>query len=156
MKNELFPIIKNVKKVWGAEFHLHNTTDFCTKILTLNQGCCCSIHWHKIKRELFVMQTGQMLVEIWDRLPEDYNLKCTNKLRHILPQRFVLSAVNLEPQHGVNYIFIPPYTPHRFTGLSAYGASFVECSTQDFETDSYRATLSQGAENRLELNNDCS
>ena len=138
MSNLLFPPLKTVDKVWGWESHLKNDEDFCVKILGVELGCCCSVHWHKSKSEMFVMQQGRMLVEVWDKLLSSYSHYDESLLLLVKPKRFVLDA------ETTDHIMINPFTPHRFTGLTKYPALFIECSTKDHPDDSYRAIRSMG------------
>lgn len=137
MKSDmLFPRIRDVSKLWGWEEHLKNDDAFCVKILGVNQGCSCSIHWHVEKSEMFVMKRGKMLVEVWDRLPEDYSNSDVMRLLKHHPQRFILEE---DGNLNTGHIMIATRVPHRFTGLSDEAAMFVECSTFDSPDDSYRA-----------------
>ena len=108
--------LKVVNKVWGREYWLENQ-EYCGKLLVLNGGYRCSIHYHKDKKETFFVISGFMLLEIGDK-----------------KEPIVLETGS--------YITINPYTKHRFTGLCGV-TEFIEFSTTHSETDSYRDTQSE-------------
>jgi mannose-6-phosphate isomerase-like protein (cupin superfamily) len=106
--------IKKVDKVWGSEEWIANTDKYCGKILNLNKGYRCSLHYHKNKDETFYILDGEVLIELGD---ERKMLKKGDSIR-VLP--------------GVK---------HRFTGLKK--SKIIEFSTHHEETDSYRDTQSE-------------
>jgi len=59
--NTMFPTI--VKKDWGWEFWIHNDK-ICYKILVLNAGWECSLHYHQLKCEVFTVMQGSMYLEL--------------------------------------------------------------------------------------------
>lgn len=95
-------------KVWGEEHWIVNTV-YCGKKLILRKGFRCSIHWHKIKDEVFYVATGCVLMEV------------NGKSTVLLPG---------DKQH------IAIGVRHRFTGLE--DSEIFEFSTQHIEEDSYR------------------
>jgi quercetin dioxygenase-like cupin family protein len=101
------------KKVWGSEEWIANTDQYCGKILNLNKGYRCSIHYHKIKDETFYISEGKVLMEVGNELK-------------------IMKA-------GESQRIIPG-TKHRFTGLE--DSVIVEFSTHHEEGDSYRDTES--------------
>ena len=100
--------MKHVYKKWGYEKWLFNRT-YCVKLLTIKKSYRCSLHYHKIKDELFYIVSGLVLIELGQK-------KQTMK-----PGQFVR---------------IPPGKKHRFTGKK--NSLMIECSTHHFENDSYR------------------
>src|SRR5579885_1468124 len=102
------PNTKIVPKVWGAEYHLENL-DYCCKLLALNKGYCCSLHYHKLKTETFFILSGHVQLEV----AESSYLMIPGDRQRIYP--------------GVE---------HRFTGLT--DALILEVSTHDEPSDSYR------------------
>jgi len=60
--------MKTVDKDWGRELWIVNNDKYCGKILELNKGYRCSIHYHKIKDETFYILEGRVLMEIWDEV----------------------------------------------------------------------------------------
>jgi len=134
-----------VKKVWGKELIYKNDENYCVKLLFVEQGKCCSIHFHKDKTESFLARTGQVLLEVWEQLPEDYTEKDVNELARQKPQKRLI----LEPHSDLkvsqnSFITIEPRVPHRFYGLSMNDNTFFEASTLDKKNDSYRAIESMG------------
>lgn len=104
---------KYVEKVWGSELWIANNELYCGKILNLKKGYQCSIHKHKLKDETFYILEGTVLMEV-------ENIKNTMKAGET--------------------VRIKPDTYHRFTGLE--DSKIIEISTQHFDEDSYRKTLS--------------
>ena len=103
-------------KGWGYEKWIVNKSEYCGKLLYFNKGKKCSWHFHKIKDEVFYLQSGKMLVKFSD---ED-NLENANEL--------ILNA-------GDSF--------HIYTGLKHQMIAIEDCelfefSTQHFEDDSYR------------------
>jgi quercetin dioxygenase-like cupin family protein len=107
------------KKVWGKEVWLANTDLYCGKLLYLDQGYRCSIHYHKIKDETFYIFSGKVLMEL-----EDFK----------------------EVMEAGSSVRVPPYIKHRFTGIE--DSIIIEISTQHFEEDSYRETKSEKIKQR--------
>ncbi|MCB0335649.1 MAG: cupin domain-containing protein, partial [Bdellovibrionales bacterium] len=81
----------------------------CGKKLVLNRGFRCSIHWHKIKDEVFYITKGRVLMEV------------NGENRVMLPG---------------DKQYIAPGDKHRFTGLE--DSEIMEFSTTHREDDSYR------------------
>jgi mannose-6-phosphate isomerase-like protein (cupin superfamily) len=102
------------KKDWGYEDWLHNSKDYCGKILTVFQDKSSSWHYHKLKNETFYIQSGIILLEIIDN-----DICKTYKM-----------------QKG-DIFDISKGTKHRFTGLSKVAKVF-EVSTQHFDDDSIK------------------
>ncbi len=102
------------QKVWGNERWLVNTIDYCGKILTLNEGYRCSIHYHKKKDETFYLSEGRVLLEIDG-------------------EKRVMQKGDAQR--------IPPLTKHRFSGLET--SIIIEFSTHHEEEDTYRETESE-------------
>lgn len=101
--------IKKVPKVWGYEKWLENNEKYCCKILSLNKGYQCSLHYHKIKDETFLILKGEMRLEVGEQV------------------------VNLKKG---DFIRILPTQLHRFRGIE--NCEFIEVSTHHEESDSYR------------------
>lgn len=51
-----------VPKGWGFEKWLVNNEKYCGKLLYFVKGKKCSWHYHKIKDEVFFIQSGKLLV----------------------------------------------------------------------------------------------
>ena len=50
-------------KVWGEEHWIVNKS-YCGKMLILNRGFRCSIHWHEFKDEVFYVAGGRVPMEV--------------------------------------------------------------------------------------------
>jgi len=102
---------KKVDKVWGSEDWIVNyeQSNYCGKRLILNKGYQCSIHYHKIKSEVFYINKGLVLMQAY------------GKEKLMTPGDSLL---------------IEPGTKHRFIGLS--DAEIIEFSSHHKEEDSYR------------------
>jgi len=58
--------MKKVDKGWGYELWVANSSKYCGKLLFFNEGKRCSIHYHLIKDETFYLQSGKIILNIWD------------------------------------------------------------------------------------------
>lgn len=109
--------IHEVPKGWGRELWLVNNDKFCGKILDMKPGTRFSLHYHRIKDEVFYVAAGEVT------------------LTHI-DQQTGLFIVNPPFRHG-DVIEIPRGTIHRLAA-SPEGARVFEISTTHRESDSYR------------------
>ncbi|MBU2104686.1 MAG: cupin domain-containing protein [Nanoarchaeota archaeon] len=101
--------VKEVKKIWGKEIWMANTDKYCGKLLKIEKGKRCSIHYHKIKDETFYILEGRVLMEV------------DNKIA-IMEKGEVVRIV--------------PLTKHRFSGLK--DSIIIEISTHHDDSDSCR------------------
>lgn len=101
-----------VTKIWGSEEWIVNG-EYCGKILKLNKGYRCSMHYHKNKEETFYLLSGKVLMEV-------------ENMKHIMTPG--------------NTQLIRPNQKHRFTGLEY--SKMIEFSTHYECKDSYRIELS--------------
>src|SRR5574341_248214 len=51
-------------KGWGGEAWVCNTDKYCGKVLYFEKGKKCSFHYHKIKDEHFLLQTGKLILRV--------------------------------------------------------------------------------------------
>jgi D-lyxose ketol-isomerase len=106
-----------VKKLWGYEKHIVNTSLYCGKILVaFPNGMACSIHYHKQKTETFHVHTGTLHLQLFNldgKLTETLDLAAGESLT------------------------LAPLTPHRFWAKTEV-CEFMEFSTHDDPADSYR------------------
>jgi mannose-6-phosphate isomerase-like protein (cupin superfamily) len=58
--------IKFVPKGWGFEKWIVNCEEYCGKILYLVKGKKCSWHFHKLKDEVFYIQSGKIILRYYD------------------------------------------------------------------------------------------
>jgi quercetin dioxygenase-like cupin family protein len=108
--------IKHVDKGWGYEKWIVNKSEYCGKLLFFNQGKRCSWHYHKIKDEVFYLQSGRLMVYYSES--DD----CTNA------ELFVMNP-------GDNF-HIYPGLRHQMVAIE--DSELFEFSTQHFDSDSYR------------------
>lgn len=108
--------MKFVKKGWGYERWIVNKEEYCGKLLFFNKGKRCSWHYHKIKDEVFYLQSGKMIV----KFSEEEDIQQAEEIL-------------LEP--GQNF-YIYPGLKHQMIALE--DSELYEFSTQHFDEDSYR------------------
>ena len=113
--------IKFVPKGWGFEKWIVNCEEYCGKLLYFVKGKKCSWHFHKLKDEVFYVQSGRILV----RYSENDLIFKDGQL--------VAEEVILGP--GDNF--------HVYRGLrhqmeALEDTELFEFSTQHFDSDSYR------------------
>jgi mannose-6-phosphate isomerase-like protein (cupin superfamily) len=108
--------MKYVKKGWGYEKWIVNKEEYCGKLLFFNKDKCCSWHYHKIKDEVFYLQSGKMIV----KFSEGDDIQEAEQML-------------LEP--GQNF-YIYPGLRHQMIALK--DSELYEFSTQHFDEDSYR------------------
>lgn len=106
-----------VPKVWGYEKWLENNDRYCCKLLVINKGYQCSLHYHKMKDEMFYVSKGHV------RLESD------GKISHMREGYFAR---------------IKPGTKHRFRGIE--DSVVIEVSTHHEESDSYRIEVARKVE----------
>src|SRR6202790_5292084 len=58
--------VKIVPKGWGREVWIVNGDLYCGKILEINKGKRCSLHFHKIKTESFFLRAGRLKVSVME------------------------------------------------------------------------------------------
>lgn len=114
MKN--FSEIKFVPKGWGYEKWIVNKKEYCGKILWFMKGKKCSWHYHKLKDEVFYIQSGKLEVTYG----YDEDIRKAEK-------------VILEP--GDNF-YVKTGLIHQMKGLE--DTEMFEFSTQHFDEDSIR------------------
>lgn len=113
-------------KAWGCEILIANR-EFCGKVMHLHKGWRCSLHFHPVKDESFLVTRGRILVEVGE--PGMAHPDAVDRSR--------MQVRELGPGESVD---VPPMTLHRFTGLE--DAEFVEFSTHDDPADSIRVEVS--------------
>ncbi len=108
--------IKHVPKGWGYEKWIVNKSEYCGKLLYFNKNKRCSWHYHKIKDEVFYLQSGKLKVLYGE----------SDKIEYA-------KEIILEP--GQNF-YIYPGLRHQMIALE--DSELFEFSTEHFEEDSYR------------------
>ena len=109
-------IMKYVPKGWGYEKWIVNKEQYCGKLLFFNAGKKCSWHYHKIKDEVFYLQSGKLLVRYSDGDDLDG-----------------AEETLLEP--GMSF-YIYPGLKHQMEAIE--DSELFEFSTEHFDSDSYR------------------
>ena len=108
--------IKFVSKGWGFEKWIVNCEEYCGKLLYFVKGKRCSWHYHKLKDEVFYIQSGKILVKYSDR--DDINVALETVLT---------PGDNFHVCRGLR---------HQMIALE--DTELFEFSTQHFDEDSYR------------------
>jgi len=108
--------IKYVDKGWGYEKWIVNKTEYCGKLLFFKKDKKCSWHYHKLKDEVFYLQSGKLLVKYSDN-------------------DSIIEAKEL--------ILLPGDAFHVYRGLrhqmvAIEASELFEFSTEHFDSDSYR------------------
>lgn len=106
----------HVDKGWGWERWIVNCEEYCGKLLFFNKGKRCSWHFHKLKDEVFYLQSGKLMVYYSDE--DDIS---TAK------QQLLKPGQNFHVYRGLR---------HQMVALE--DCELFEFSTQHFDTDSYR------------------
>ena len=105
-----------VPKGWGWERWVVNCKEYCGKLLFFNKDKRCSWHYHKLKDEVFYLQSGKMIVFYSDN----------NEIENA--EQLILNA-------GDNFHV---YTGLRHQMVALEDSELFEFSTQHFDSDSYR------------------
>ena len=116
MVNKVSLEMKHVDKGWGFERWTVNKEENCGKLLFFNKDKRCSWHYHKIKDEVFYLQSGKMIVKYGDT----DNLEEANE-------------IILNP--GDNFYV---YVGLRHQMIALEDSELFEFSTQHFDSDSHR------------------
>ncbi len=108
--------MKHVPKGWGWERWIVNCPEYCGKLLFFNKGKRCSWHFHKIKDEVFYLQSGKMMVyySMNDDIEE-------------------ANQIVLNP--GEKF-YVPTGLRHQMVALE--DSELFEFSTEHFDSDSHR------------------
>jgi quercetin dioxygenase-like cupin family protein len=105
-----------VPKGWGWERWIVNCEEYCGKLLFFNKNKRCSWHYHKLKDEVFYLQSGKMIVYYSD----------ADKIENA--EQLILNA-------GDNFHV---YRGLRHQMVALEDSELFEFSTQHFDSDSYR------------------
>ena len=108
--------IKFVPKGWGFEKLIVNCEEYCGKLLYFVKGKRCSWHYHKLKDEVFYIQSGAILLYYSD----DDDLESAKKVILQKGDRFHI------------------YRGLRHQMYAMEDTELFEFSTQHFDSDSYR------------------
>jgi mannose-6-phosphate isomerase-like protein (cupin superfamily) len=108
--------MKFVPKGWGFEKWIVNNEKYCGKLLYFVKGKRCSWHYHKIKDEVFYIQSGKIMV----KYSREDDLK---------------NAKEVILERGDNFHV---YTGLRHQMIALEDTELFEFSTQHFDSDSHR------------------
>lgn len=103
-----------IEKGWGYELWVANNENYCGKILHVEDGKKCSMHFHVKKHETFYIVRGCVI------------------MRLILKDG---TPLKLEMKEG-NTLTVPQGLMHQFEGIG--DADIMEVSTTHDDMDSYR------------------
>lgn len=108
--------IKFVPKGWGFEKWIVNCDEYCGKLLYFVKGKKCSWHYHKLKDEVFYIQSGKIL------------------LRHSTEDDISLAETIILNKGDRFHVYRG--LKHQMEALE--DTELFEFSTQHFDSDSYR------------------
>jgi mannose-6-phosphate isomerase-like protein (cupin superfamily) len=103
-------------KGWGREVWIANNALYCGKILEIDKGKRCSLHYHQLKTESFYLHSGRLRIRVKDS-PNSETI-----------EEFEIAAGDC--------MDVPPGLVHQMEALE--DAQLFEFSTQHFDSDSYR------------------
>jgi len=108
--------IKFVPKGWGFEKWIVNKEEYCGKLLYFAKDKRCSWHYHKLKDEVFYIQSGKIVVK-YSREDD------------------LLNATSVILERGDSF-HVSRGLRHQMIALE--DTELFEFSTQHFDEDSYR------------------
>ena len=108
--------MEHVEKGWGWERWIVNKEEYCGKLLFFEKDKKCSFHYHKIKDEVFYIQSGKIMV----KYSKDDDLK---NAKEIILERGDNFHVHVGLRHQM---------------IALEDTELFEFSTQHFDSDSYR------------------
>jgi mannose-6-phosphate isomerase-like protein (cupin superfamily) len=108
--------IQIVPKGWGRELWIANNELYCGKILEINQGKMCSLHFHKLKTESFYLRSGRLKIRIKES-----------------PAAETIEEFELVAGDCMD---VPPGLVHQMEAIE--DAELFEFSSQHFDSDSHR------------------
>jgi hypothetical protein len=141
---------KKYEKVWGNEEWVANNDKYCGKILNLNKGFRCSIHYVRNAQRCCISDHPK--IQSKSRYLKRYKIqgffdhKNKHETFYILNGKVLMEIWNKEDKSKFRVMgsgeiqVIEPYMKHRFTGLEK--SQIIEFSTHHEEEDSYRDTPS--------------
>src|SRR5260370_34903508 len=100
-------------KVWGREVWIVNTPLYCGKILEIEKGKRCSLHYHLLKTETFFLRAGRLIVRVKESADSP-----------------VIEEFELGPGDCMD---VPSGQVHQMEALE--DAELYEFSTQHFDSD---------------------
>mgnify|MGYP006921281243 CR=1 FL=1 len=114
-----------LKKVGGSELWIVNNDKYCGKILSFDKNKCFSIHFHKVKDEVFYVQKGKIKLGWFDI-----------SAKEVLTEQEAVDRLCFEYLEVGDAFHVPPYRVHYVYALE--DSEVYEFSTHHEESDSYR------------------
>ncbi len=108
--------IKFVSKGWGFEKWIVNSPEYCGKLLYFSKNKKCSWHFHKLKDEVFYVQSGKIVVKYSE-------------------QDSIENAQEVVLEKGDRFHV---YRGLRHQMIALQDTELFEFSTEHFDEDSYR------------------
>ncbi len=108
--------VRIVPKGWGREVWIANSPLYCGKILEIDRGKRCSLHYHQLKTESFYLRSGRLKIRI-KKYPE----------APVIEEFELLAGECMD---------VTPGLVHQMEALEP--AELYEFSTQHFDSDSHR------------------
>jgi mannose-6-phosphate isomerase-like protein (cupin superfamily) len=115
--------MRTIEKAWGREEVLVDEPEYCAKRLVISPGKRCSLHYHDIKKETFIVQDGLVRLE-YGMLYEGF----------VGPPLSIYGEDELLKRGESRTIY--PTVAHRFS--STHGATILEISTHHDDADVVR------------------
>ena len=135
--------VKTVPKSWGNELWIENNEDYCCKVLTVVDGERCSLHYHKDKKETFLVNEGSLRVLCcdlgkWDKQAPKLTLAAEPASFETLAETGVFEEFILNEGESLT---LEQFTLHTFTAYGCMSCKFIETSTHHKDSDSYRIMI---------------
>jgi len=105
----------HIPKKWGEEVIIHNSSEYCGKLLRMKKGFSFSMHYHLLKQETWYVNYGLLLYKWID--PETATLH----------ENFLKKGSVVTQYRG---------RAHQLEAIE--DSEIFEVSTQHFDSDSYR------------------
>ena len=121
-------LVNFVPKGWGFEKWICNSEKYCGKLLYLVKDKKCSLHYHKIKDEVFYIQSGKVKLLWSDEVSKVEEIAGSGISVDRLLTKNIL-------EKGDRF-HIPVHRVHQIIALE--DTEIFEFSTQHFDEDSIR------------------
>lgn len=128
-----------INKVWGYELIVTNNEEYCGKIMGFNKGHSSSVHYHKLKKETFLLKRGKIRLEWIDIAgfkEEDIKVMYEEHDAGV-----PLTKIKMEVLDSGDAFELPRGRVHRVTALE--DSEVIEFSTPSQDSDSYRIIQSK-------------
>ncbi len=109
---------------WGYQLRFVNEAEYCGKFLVLTSSDWGSLHYHKNKKETFIVIYGVVQLEVFD----------DSKLDHI-----DYTVASIDQYYPGSVLTVFPVQTHRMGKVDGCDiAVLLEVSTHDDDDDTYR------------------